>query len=72
MKTAAWIFIGVGLWMTLYTGYYYVTNETVVDLGAIEITAEQRHDTHWSPFIGLAVMAVGGIVLAIDRKKIAA
>ena len=40
MKTAGIIIFIVGLLMTLYTGFTYVTKEKVVDLGEIEIRTE--------------------------------
>ena len=38
MKTAGIILLVVGLLMTLYTGFTYVTKEKVVDIGELEIS----------------------------------
>lgn len=69
MKTAGLVVLGIGLIMTLYTGFYYVTKEKVVDLGSIEINADKEHSAHWSPVVGIVVMVVGGVMLAVGSKK---
>jgi uncharacterized membrane protein YidH (DUF202 family) len=69
MKTAGIILIIVGLLMTLYTGFNYVTKEKVVDLGKIEITKDDEHNVHWQPYFGIGMIVVGGIVLILDKKK---
>lgn len=69
MKKAGVVILGLGLFMTLYTGYTYVTKERVVDLGNLEITMENEHSIEWEPYVGMAVMVLGGALLAFDRKK---
>ncbi len=61
--------MGIGLLLTLYTGFYYVTKEKVVDLGSVEITADTQHSEHWSPIFGVVVMAIGGAIVAFGGKK---
>ena len=55
--------------MSLYTGFNYVTREKVVDIGDIEITADKNHTASWSPFIGIGVMVIGGVVFLYGKKK---
>jgi hypothetical protein len=69
MKMAGIIIFVVGLLMTLYTGFSYVTKEKVVDLGELEITADKQHNVNWQPYVGVGAMAVGGVVLLLGRKK---
>jgi hypothetical protein len=68
-KAIGLVILVVGLLMTLYTGINYITREKVVDLGSIEITADKEHSANWSPFIGLGVMVIGGVVYLSGRKK---
>ncbi|MGD0591964.1 MAG: hypothetical protein ABSA44_14385 [Bacteroidota bacterium] len=68
MKTAGIIII-VGLLMTLYTGFSYITKEKVVDMGKLEITKDNQHNVHWQPYLGIGMMVIGGVVLILDRKK---
>ena len=68
-KTIGLIIIGIGLIMTLYTGFNYVTKEKVVDIGDVEITADKEHTASWSPFIGIGVMIIGGVVFLAGKRK---
>ena len=69
MKQAGVIILIVGLLMTLYTGFTYVTKEKVVDLGPLEITKDKTHAVNWQPYAGVGIMVIGGVVLLLGRKK---
>ncbi|MCX6122811.1 MAG: hypothetical protein NTX44_14465 [Ignavibacteriales bacterium] len=69
MKTAGIIILIVGLLMTIYTGFTYVTKEKVVDLGELEITKDNHHTINWQPYAGIGMMVIGGAVLILGRKK---
>jgi len=69
MKKVGFIIIAVGVALTIFTAITYFTKEKVVDLGKIEITANKAHHLNWSPLIGIAVMAVGGVVVWQGSKK---
>ena len=68
-KTIGLIILIIGFLMSLYTGFNYVTREKVVDIGDIEITADKNHTASWSPFIGIGVMVIGGVVFLYGKKK---
>lgn len=69
MKKAGIIILIIGLLLTIVTTFTYFTREKVVDLGNIEINANKRHHLSWSPLIGVAVMAVGGVMLLVPSKR---
>jgi hypothetical protein len=69
VKTAGIIILIVGLLMTIYTGFTYVTKEKVVDLGELEITKDNQHSINWQPYVGIATMLIGGAVFILGRKK---
>lgn len=69
MKKAGTILFIIGLLATTFTGFNYVTREKVVDIGELEIMANENHVVAWKPALGLAVMLVGGIVYAFGYKK---
>jgi hypothetical protein len=69
MKTAGIIILIVGLLMTLYTGFTYVTKEKVLEVGDLKITKDDQHTIHWQPYVGIATMVIGGVVLVASRKK---
>lgn len=68
-KTIGIVIMVIGLVMTLYTGFNYVTREKVVDIGDIEITAEKDNTVSWGPFLGIGVIVIGGVVFLAGRKK---
>ena len=69
MKTAAIIILIVGLLMTLYTGFGFMTKEKVLEIGDVEITKDKHHTAAWSPLVGIGVMVIGGALLVVAKKK---
>jgi len=69
MKTAAIIIMIVGLLMTLYTGFGFMTKEKVLEIGDVEITKDKHHTAAWSPLVGIGVMVIGGALLVVAKKK---
>jgi hypothetical protein len=68
-KTIGLIILVIGLIMTLYTGFTYVTREKIVDIGNVEISADKDHTATWSPFIGIGIMVIGGAVFVLGKKS---
>ena len=68
MKKAGMLIMILGLLLTLYTGFRYVTTEKIVDIGDIEITADKTNKIDWSPMIGVVVIIVGGIMLYSGKE----
>jgi hypothetical protein len=69
MKRTGLIVLIIGLIITVFTGFDFMTREKVVDLGELEITANKRHGITWSPLIGVAVMVIGGGMFLTGSKK---
>jgi uncharacterized membrane protein YiaA len=69
MKNVGIVLLIVGLVMMLYTGFNYVTEKRVVDIGPIKVDKEQTHHAHWSPIIGVALLLSGVIVIVFNKKK---
>jgi fumarate reductase subunit C len=69
MKKAGIVILIIGLALTLFTTVTYFTREKIVDMGEIQISANKRHKLNWSPFIGIAVMAVGGVLILVPSKR---
>jgi uncharacterized membrane protein YdcZ (DUF606 family) len=61
--------IVIGILMTIYTGFNYVTTEKVVDLGPIKIEKEQNHPVQWAPIIGVIILAAGGFLVVRSEGK---
>jgi hypothetical protein len=69
VKTAGIIILIVGLLMTLYTGFTFVTKEKVLDVGGLELTRDDHHTISWQPYVGIAAIVIGGVLLVASRKK---
>lgn len=69
MKKAGIIILIIGFALTIFTTVTFFTREKIVDMGEIQISANKRHNLNWSPFIGIAVMVVGGVLILVPLKK---
>ncbi len=70
MKKTGIIILAIGLLITIFTGFNFVTKKKVVDLGELQITRDKNHSFEWSPIVGVAVLAVGlGIYLYGSEKS---
>ena len=69
MKNLGIILLIVGLVMSLYSGFTYVTKEKIVDVGGLEITADNPHTVNWQPYVGIGIAVAGGVLLLLGRKK---
>ncbi len=70
MKTVGVIILIIGLLMTVYTGFTYVTKEKVVDIGKLQITRDEDHTINWQPYVGIGTMVIGAGLIIFGRKKI--
>ena len=69
MKIVGIILLIIGLIMSLYSGFTYFTKEKIVDVGGLEITADNPHTVNWQPYVGIGIAVVGGVVLLLSRKQ---
>jgi hypothetical protein len=69
MKKAGIFIVILGAALTIFTAITFFTREKIVDIGSLKITANKPHHLSWSPLIGIAVMAVGGVVIVVSNKK---
>ncbi len=69
MRIAGFFIIILGLALTFFIAFDFFTKEKVVDIGKIEISANKPHHFNWSPWIGVAIIGVGGVVLWKSFKK---
>jgi len=67
IKIVGIICVVVGAIMVLYTGFNYVTSETIVDIGPVEINADKNHFVQWSPYLGTVILIVGFVITFFKR-----
>ncbi len=68
MRTTGIVLIIIGALMMIYTGFNYVTEKKVLDVGPIEVNKEQNHPVRWSPLVG-GVLLVAGLIAVVSNKK---
>ena len=69
MKSTGIILIIIGLLLTIFTGFGFLTKKKVVDIGKVEITRSEPHRVQWPSYLGVGVMVVGGIILLVRAKR---
>jgi hypothetical protein len=69
MKKAGLAIFVIGLLITLFTGFKFVTKEKVIDIGELQISRDKTHKLDWSPMVGIAVMVVGGAIFLLSKKR---
>ncbi|MCC5936987.1 MAG: hypothetical protein JJU34_06880 [Lunatimonas sp.] len=69
MKIFGIILIVIGVIMFVITGISYTTEETIIDAGPIEVSADREKEINWPPYAGGAAVVAGLVLVAISRKK---
>lgn len=69
MRKLGIVILVIGILLTVFTGFKFITKEKVLDVGELQITRDKKHSFAWSPLIGIAVMVVGGGILLFGEKK---
>jgi drug/metabolite transporter (DMT)-like permease len=68
MKGVGIAIIIIGIIMLIWTGFSYTKNEKVVDIGPLEINAEQEKQVNWPSYAG-GILVVGGVILLLLDKR---
>jgi hypothetical protein len=69
MKAFGITLIVIGIVMLIITGFSYTTEETIIDAGPLEVTADKQETVNWPPYVGGIALVTGIIVLAMSRDK---
>lgn len=69
MKKIGYALLLIGLVLTIFTTVTFFTRERVAKIGDVNIMANKRHNLRWSPLVGIAVMAIGGVVVWQAPKR---
>jgi hypothetical protein len=69
MKNFAIVLIVIGIVMMVITGFSYVTQETIIDAGPLQVTADKKESINWPPYIGGFALIAGVILLAVGKKN---
>jgi hypothetical protein len=69
MKTLFIIIAVIGLLMTIFTGFSYIHEKNIANIGPIAINKTESTPIYWSPITGIIILAVGVVGLAVSSKK---
>jgi hypothetical protein len=69
MKKIGLILLVLGVLLSVYSGFNFITKEKVVDIGDIQITADKNHSIVWSPITGISLLVIGGGFLLFGSIK---
>ena len=70
-RIAGLVLLSVGVIALLWGGVFWTQEDTIIDAGPVEVTAENREGVAIPPVLGI-LAAVGGIVLLVmpDRRRV--
>lgn len=68
-KSLGVLLIVVGLIMLVWSGFTYTKKEKIVDIGAIEISADKQETVNWPPYVGAVAMFVGVVVYVAAKRR---
>lgn len=69
MKKLGIVLLVIGVLLSVYSGFNFITKEKVIDIGDVQITADKTHTVVWSPILGVALLVIGGGLLLFGSKK---
>jgi len=69
MKQTGIIILALGIIITLFTGFKFITKEKVIDIDGLEVTHKKKQNIAWSPEVGISLIVVGGVVLFVRPKS---
>jgi hypothetical protein len=69
MKAIGILLVAIGLVGLIWGGINWTERESVVDLGPVEITTEDRESLPIPPIVGAVCLIAGAIVLAGSRGR---
>jgi len=72
MKLLAIVLIVAGALTLAYPAITYTTRETVIDVGPIEVTADEEKRIPLPPILGGIAVATGFVLLVNGRRKLSA
>ncbi len=69
MKTLGIIVITVGFLLAAFSTYNTIREKQHADTEHFEVTPQKSREVNWTPWVGVAVMAFGGVLFYFAGKK---
>lgn len=68
-RIVALLLIALGIAALAYRGFSYTTRDTVLDVGPVELTREDRDFVSVPPLVGGAAVVGGTILLIVTSRR---
>lgn len=69
MSIAGIVLIVLGALALAYQGFTYTRSENVIDLGSLQVTAQDRKTVPLPPIVGFLAVAGGIGLIVMDRRR---
>jgi hypothetical protein len=69
MKKFGIALVIIGLLITIFTSISFTTEESLLEIGDLEITHQKEREVNWPRWAGVVVMVGGVALILFDRKK---
>ncbi len=69
MKIVGIILIIAGILALVYGGIQYTSRDKVVDLGPLQVSADQKHNIPLPPIVGGLALIAGIVLVVSDRRR---
>ena len=69
MRALGIVLIVAGVIMMIITGVNFVSEEKIVDIGAVEISKEHNNPISWSPIVGTILLVAGVVVVMTGSDR---
>jgi len=69
MKLVGIIFIVLGVLALAYQGIRYTTQEKLIDIGPLKVTATEKKTIPLPPIVGGVALVAGIALILADRRK---
>ncbi|MHB8094194.1 MAG: DUF3185 domain-containing protein [Candidatus Aminicenantales bacterium] len=69
MKLTGIVFIILGVLALVYQGIRYTTQEKLIDIGPLKVTATDKKTLPLPPIVGGAALIAGVAMVLADRRK---
>jgi uncharacterized membrane protein SirB2 len=69
MKLVGIIFIVLGVLALAYQGIRYTTQEKLIDIGPLKVTAAEKKTIPLPPIVGGIALVAGIVLILADRTK---
>ncbi len=69
MKKVGIAIIILGIVLTIFSGISFQREETLIEVGELELTHEEEERVDWPQWVGIAAIAGGVVILLVGSRK---